>query len=157
LPSNVTAAPVSAIFTRVQQRATAFNGGTAVAQLAPQSWTNVEIDLFLQLANITIGRMPEIDAAFGLSLRVTPPQQWLLATAYLNYEPGMAALERALLRGGPSGRIIAIYRGLANTSAGRARGLVIFEKARDRYDAGVAAQVNLMLNPQHSGTPDLAA
>jgi hypothetical protein len=61
------------------------------------------------------------------------------------------------MRGGPSGRIVAIYRGLANTSTGRARGLEIFAKAHDRYDPNVAAQVNFLLNPQHSTASDRAA
>lgn len=147
LPSNVTAPASSTIFTRVQQRATAFNSGTPIAQLNPQTWTDEEIDLFLQLATLASNRMAEIDAALGLSLRVTPPLTWLLAAAYANYSPAMPAIERALMRGGPNGWITNLYRALASTAAGRTRALDIFSRARDRYHDAIEAQVNQILNP----------
>ncbi len=147
LPTNLTAPTSSTFFTRVQQRASAFNSGTSISQLAPQSWTDPESELFLQLANLSSARLAEVDAALGLSLRVTPPFTWLVAAAYANYSPAMPAIERALLRGGPNGWITPLYRGLASTSSGRTRALEIFSRARSRYHSGIEAQVERILNP----------
>ncbi|HEX2832081.1 MAG TPA: M1 family aminopeptidase/hydrolase [Thermoanaerobaculia bacterium] len=147
LPSNVTAPATSTFFSRVEARAAAFNTGTPFTQLQPQTWSDAELDLFLQLANLTPGRMTEIDTALGLSLRVTPPLTWLLAAGYNTYAPAMPALERALMRGGPNSWITALYRALANTSSGRTKALEIFSRARDRYLDSIAGQVNLILNP----------
>jgi leukotriene-A4 hydrolase len=147
LPSNITAPATSAFFDRVQQRANAFNSGTPIAQLNPQAWTDPEIDLFVQLVNLNASRMTEVDAALGLSLRVTPPLTWLVAAGYNSYAPAMPAIERALLRGGPNGWIPSIYRGLASTNNGRTKAVEIFNHARDRYHDGIAGQVNLILYP----------
>ncbi|HET8798234.1 MAG TPA: M1 family aminopeptidase/hydrolase [Thermoanaerobaculia bacterium] len=150
LPSNVTAPASSTFYARVQQRANAFNAGTPVAQLNPQNWSEPEADLFLQLIALSSSRMAELDAAFGLSLRVTPPLVWLGAAATHNYTPGLPAVERALLRGGPNSWILNLYRALSTTSSGRTRALDIFQRSRDRYADYVEAQVESILNPGNS-------
>ncbi len=156
LPSNVSAPATSTFYDRVAQRATQFNTGTAFAQLDPKAWSDAELDLFLQLTNLTPERMASIDASLGLSMRVTPPLTWLLAAGYAGYTPAMPAIERALMRGGPNGWITAIYRALITTSSGRAKGQEIFNLARDRYHESTAAQVNLILNPPRSEKEDAA-
>ncbi|HYC87882.1 MAG TPA: M1 family aminopeptidase/hydrolase [Thermoanaerobaculia bacterium] len=139
LPSNVTAPATSAIYARVQQRAQSFNGGTPIAQLAPSTWTDVELDLFLSLtpAQAIRARMSEIDAALGLSLRNTPPYAWLTHSIAASYAPARPALERALLRGGPNANIRGLYNALRHTSDNRAFATQMFALARARYHPDV--------------------
>jgi leukotriene-A4 hydrolase len=132
LASNVTAPETSAIRTRAQQRANAFNAGTPIAQLNPGSWTNTEIALFLQLAPTQVrARMAEVDAALALSARDTPPQTWLAYTILARYEPGLAAVDRVLLRGAPYTWISPLYAQLRGVDSNHARSL--FESGRENY------------------------
>lgn len=145
LPSNVTAPTSSAIVTRVQQRAALFAAGTHISQLQPESWTPVELDGFLQTAPATVlrSRMAEIDAALALSARTTPPLSWLTHATHAHYAPANAAVERALMRGGPTGWILSLYNALAHVDHDRA--LDIFNRARDRYRDDIEAQVASLL------------
>lgn len=142
LPSNVTAPVTSAIQTRTEQRADAFSKGTPFAQLQPETWTQVELDLFLQITSSFMirSRMSEIDAALGLSARNIPPYTWLVHAIHARYEPAMAGVERALLRGGPGGWISGLYDALLK-SGQRDRAVEIFHRARKRYAAHIEQQV----------------
>jgi leukotriene-A4 hydrolase len=147
LPSNVTAPTSSAIYTRVLQRAQAFNAGTPVAQLAPQSWTDTEVELFLSIAAVqpVRNRLSELDAAFGLSLRNTPPTIWLIHTAAAGYAPAKPAIERVLLSGGPNVTIMQLYNQLRNTAANRDFAKQMFNQARKRYHPDVEAFVEQIM------------
>lgn len=147
LPSNVTAPASSAIYSRVLQRAQAFNTGTPVAGLAPSTWTNVEIDLFLSIAGVVAvrNRLGEIDQAFGLSARETPPTVFLMHAIAVRYQPAWPALERVLLRGGPNGTIMQLYNALRNNSENRAFAAQMFAVARERYHPNVQAFVEQIL------------
>ena len=150
IPSNITAATQSSLFNRVQGRVNAFvNSGT----LNVQGWTEIETDLFLQIlpSSSFRARISTVDAALGLSFRETAPLSFLLNSIYANYTPANTAVERALMRGGPNGWIPAIYNALASTPAGRQRANEIFNRARDRYEPGVAAQVQQILAPAALG------
>ncbi|HEX7808323.1 MAG TPA: leukotriene A4 hydrolase C-terminal domain-containing protein, partial [Thermoanaerobaculia bacterium] len=157
VPSNITAPTSSVLLSRAQQRATAFNNGTPFSQLNPQTWSDVDIDLFVQIAPMNASRMAEIDAALGLSLRVTPPLSWLVAAGYANYTPALPAIERALMRGGPNSWITTIYRALSSTSSGRTRALDIFSRARDRYHDNIENSVNQILNSNNANLEENAA
>jgi leukotriene-A4 hydrolase len=141
LPSNVTAAAQSAVSNRVQQRAAAFAGGTHISQLQPGSWTQVELELFLSAAPTSVlrARMAEVDAAFGLSARTTPPLTWLTNATRAGYAPANAAVERALMRGGPTGWVLSLYNALAQTD--RNRGIDIYNRARGRYRDDIEEEV----------------
>jgi aminopeptidase N len=147
LPSNVTAATSSFIYTRVLQRAQSFNAGTPIAQLAPSTWTDTEIDLFLQLASAQQlrNRMAEIDAALALSSRTAPPLTWLIHGANASYAPAMPGIERILMRGGTNGAIQQLYNALRFTAANRAFANDVFAKARKRYHPAVEDYVAKML------------
>jgi aminopeptidase N len=148
LPSNITAPASSAIYSRAQQRANAFAAGTPIAQLAPSTWTDVEIEQFLQIApaNVLRPRMAEIDTALGLSMRVTPPLAWLSHAAFARYQPANTAVERALLRGGPNSWITQLYNALAATTSGRQTATEIFGRARKRYHPAIEAYVADLLD-----------
>jgi leukotriene-A4 hydrolase len=135
LPSNLTAPTSSTLYSRVVARAQAFAAGTPLAQLAPQTWTEVEMELFLSTAsaNAIRSRMSEIDAAFGLSMRNAPPHAWLIHAANASYAPARPAIERVLMRGGTNAGIWQIYNALKNTPANRAFAMEIFNVARNRY------------------------
>jgi leukotriene-A4 hydrolase len=141
LPSNLTAPTSSTLLMRVQQRAQAFAGGTHITALAPQTWTQLELEQFLIHApqQAVRSRMAELDAAFGLSARNLPPSSWLMHTIHAQYQPGMAAVERALMRGGSNSSIVNLYRALE--AVNRAKAIEIFNRARDRYDDDVEAEV----------------
>ena len=132
------------MYDRVLARANAFtNGGS----LNAQGWTEAEIDLFLQLVPSTTfrARISTIDAALGLSFRQTPPLLFLVNSIHAGYTPANAAVERAVMRGGPNNWIISLYIALTATSAGRQRANQLFPIARDRYHPAVAAQVQDIL------------
>lgn len=145
LPSNVLAPTArSTMYDRVLARVNAFaNGGS----LNAQSWTEAETDLFLQLlpASTFRARISTIDAALGLSFRQTAPFAFLLNSIHAGYTPANAAIERALMRGGPNSWIPSLYAALASTSSGRQRANEIFSRARDRYHPGIAAAVEEIL------------
>jgi aminopeptidase N len=144
LPSNVTAPVSSAIRTRAQQHTTSFNSGTPIAQLNPGSWTETETSIFLQLASAKVRtRMAEVDAALSLSTRDTPPLAWLVSTVVTRYEPGMAAVERVLLRGAPYTWIAPLYDELRFTDATRAHDL--FQQAREHYYPMLEQEIANML------------
>jgi leukotriene-A4 hydrolase len=148
LPMNFAAGTRSDIFDRTQFRVAEINNGASMASLAPQTWLDVETELFLQtLPRSTFrARASEIDAALGLSLRPAPPTSFLLAAIATDYAPANAGVERVLMRGGGNSTIIALYNALAMTHAGRQRANEIFSRARDRYHASVAAQVEKLLS-----------
>ena len=145
LPTNITAPTSTAMYDRIIQRIVAFNGGAAISTLDPQSWTDVELDLFLQGANSTTirARLAEIDAALGLSMRQAPPTSWLSHAIAARYAPADAAVERVLMRGGSNGTITTIYSWLI--AVDRPRAAQIFAAARNRYHANVVTQVEKML------------
>jgi leukotriene-A4 hydrolase len=151
LPANITAPLASSFYTRVLSRTQAFNGGTPISTLQPQTWTAPESDLFLQLANLTSARLPDVDAALGLSLRVAPPVPWLHAAARANYAPAMPAIERMLIRGGGNSLMTGLYQSLATTQAGRTRAIAIFSQSRDRYADWVETQIAQILGIPATG------
>ncbi|HEX6083012.1 MAG TPA: M1 family aminopeptidase/hydrolase [Thermoanaerobaculia bacterium] len=148
LPSNVTAATSSAIHTRMQQRSEAFNAGTNIAQLSPETWTDIELDLFFQSVNVQTlrMRMAEVDAALHLSARPAPPVRWLTHGLNANYAPVQAGVERTLMRGGPNDAIVSIYNALRTTPENRAYARAMFALLRKRYHRDVEEAVESMLN-----------
>lgn len=148
LPSNVTAATSSVIHARMQQRAQAFDAGTNIAQLAPATWTEVELDLFFQLVNVQTlrARMAEVDAALHLSALSAPPLRWLSHGLRSNYAPVRAGAERILMRGGPNDAIMTIYNALGSTPEDRAYARAMFSLLRKRYHRDVEESVESMLN-----------
>jgi aminopeptidase N len=158
LPSNVTAPTSSTLEERVLLRSGRFRSGTPLAQLDPQSWTDVEKELFLQASDtfFIVVRIAEVDAALGFSAQVTPPLNWLNRAIEAHYQPAMPAVERALLRGGPSGWITSLYGSLVrNGQTQFARD--IFAVARDRYTDAVEAQIASLLNFPLAATVKTAA
>ena len=158
LPTNVTAASSSAIYDRSLQRAQAFAAGTKIAQLAPSTWTDVEIDQFLSLVPATPlrARMAEIDAALALSTRTTPPLIWMVHGANAGYQPVMPAIERVLMRGGTNGSISSLYNALRWTATNRAFAASIFQQARKRYHPGVEEYVAQILASPIGGLREAA-
>ena len=133
LPRTISAPTTSALFNRVNAQATAFRNGAAASAIVTDGWTDIELTLFLQLADQAVRlRMSEVDARFGLSMRVTPPTTWLRQSIRANYGPASAAIERALMRGGSNGTILTLYSELVSSNQ-RDRGRTIFEQAKDRY------------------------
>jgi aminopeptidase N len=148
LPSNVTAPTSSRMFDDVLAESSAFNSGKKASELALKSFTRQQIDIFVQLSRTAVEqRMGELDAAFGFSFQVTPPLQWLLATARTNYQPGMAAVRRVLERGGTNSAVQQIYFALSHTTSGKAVAQTLFQQLRDRYEPSVQNYVEHLLFP----------
>ena len=144
LPANVTAPASSALFDEVMQEVDRFRNGAPVPH--PSHWTSVEYDLFISsLGTSADARMAELDAAYILSSRPTPPFGWLTHSARNRYAPGLVAVDRYLMRGGPNGGVVFLYRILAETEEGRAIGRQIFDRAKDRYLPSVRSQIELIL------------
>lgn len=150
LPSNVTAPTSAAVVTRMRTHVDAFNAGTPMAALDPRSWSDFELDLFLNgVDQLKAGtRLAEIDTALGLSFRTAPPLAWLRLAINARYTPADAAVERMLLRGGPNGTITALYSWLIPVNRSRAQ--QIFNVARDRYHPSVAAAVERLFQNANS-------
>ncbi len=145
LPSNLTAPTSSVMYDRVTARLIAFSGGAAFSTLDPQSWTETELNLFLQGANQDTlrSRLGEIDAALGLSMRQAPPTAWLTNALAAKYSPADAAVERVLMRGGGNGTMTTVYSALI--AVNRTRAAEIFAIAKDRYHPNVAAVIQKWL------------
>lgn len=151
LPSNVTAPTTSVVLDRVIGRLNSYASGTPIAQLNPASWTEVEIDLFVQLVGEPVN-VAELDAALGLSARNLPPMSWLGLVIREGYQPGMAGVERALMAGGPNGQIVSLYNQLMNEGLGDfAR--QVFAVARDRYLDAVEGAVASRIGANNSTAP----
>ena len=151
LPSNVTAPASSAMRDTAIDRGNRWASGTPLAELGASSWTPTELELFLLYApgNTVRARMTELDAAFGLSAMTAPPNIWLTHAMLASYTAAWPAIERVLMRGGPNSTIVATYTKLAHADLVRAR--TIFEHARNRYLASVAAQVQSILGVPSAG------
>lgn len=144
LPASAGAPRRSALYEEVSAHASAFRDGARAA--VPPSWTAIETDLFLNLiGSAAHSRMTELENTFGLSARPTPPLAWLLASIRADYAPGLVAVERILMRGGPNSWIVILYRELAETPKGLALGRAIFERAAGRYLESVRANVEEIL------------
>jgi leukotriene-A4 hydrolase len=144
LPSNITAPASSVLNQRAIDRASAFNSGTPIAQLAPATWSSLDITLFLQYASFT-SRMAQVEAALSLSSRPSPPTAWLNASIRTNYAPGLAAVERMLARPGPASRIVNLYRVFNETPSGHNRALQLFNLYRAVYDRRTEERVATVL------------
>jgi leukotriene-A4 hydrolase len=155
LPSNVTAPTTSVVLDRVLDRLQRYANGTPIAQLAPQTWTESEIELFLQGLTPT-ANLAEIDAALALSTRNLPPTTWLHLSILRHYEPGLAGVERALMAGGPNGSIVSLYNSLMNAGYDT-RAKTIFAAARKRYHEDVESAVANRLNAPNATTMRQAA
>ena len=158
LPSNVTAPTSSAIYTRALDRAQAFHSGTPIGQLSPATWTDVDIEQFLSVVpqSTLRARMAEVDAALGLSVRVTPPLSWMVHAGHASYAPARPAIERALMRGGPNSWITQLYNSLRWTPENRAFALGIFARARKRYHPSIEQNVERMFSNTGSAVRDAA-
>ncbi|MFL6245756.1 MAG: M1 family aminopeptidase [Thermoanaerobaculia bacterium] len=143
LPSNVTAPTTSPIHARMVPRVNAFNAGTPIAQLSPSTWSETEINLFLQATRTqTRARMAEVDAALKPGNLYTPPRTWLLDVIQTRYEPGMPAVERVLMRGMPHGWLLQLYDQFKRFNPDRGR--EIFLRARGGYFPYYRRQISLM-------------
>jgi leukotriene-A4 hydrolase len=149
VPSNVTAPATSPIHNRMVPRINAFIAGTPIAQLSPGTWTDTEILVFLGSTRThTRMRMAEVDAALSLSTKATPPRTWLLDAIMVRYEPGLAAVDRVLMRGMPHGWLAQLYDQLKRWDPDRGR--EIFERARAGYFPYYARQISLLLGVSNS-------
>lgn len=141
LPTNVTAPTSSSMYTRMRAYADSFNGGTSIASMDTSAWTDAELEIFLGAITST-ARLAEIDAALGLSLRPTPPTNWLRLAITNGYTPADAAIERILMRGGPNSTMTNLYSLLIPVN--RTRALQIFNAAKNRYHPNVVQQIEGM-------------
>lgn len=146
LPVNLVSGTSSAVYDRSLQRAQAFAGGAHISTLAPATWTNLELEVFLALTapGVLRSRMVEMDAALQLSSRTTPPFTWLIRSIEAGYEPGLVAVERALMRGGPNSWIPSLYQALVNNGHTE-RAQSIFAQARRRYLQNIETFVDGLL------------
>lgn len=145
LPTNLGAPAKSALYDRVSAEATRFRTGTPVSALNTAGWTDVEIDLFLNLAQSSF-RVAELDAFWNLSSRNTPPMNFLYSAIRGSYAPAKPAIERILMRGGSNGQIISLYSTLTSTEFGRAIAKDVFPRARNRYDEDIANFIESILH-----------
>ena len=140
VPQLAPAPATSALYDEVSALASQFSSGGTIQP--PAHWTTVERDLFLSLiGNSAHGRMSQLDALFGLSSQQTPPFAWLAASIRANYSPGLAGVERVLMRGGSNSAVLQLYNIFAETPSGRDAGRAIFERAKFRYIDWVRIEV----------------
>jgi leukotriene-A4 hydrolase len=144
LPPSAGAPQTSVLYDEVLARANAFRAGAPAS--SPASWTVVEQDLFLNLiGSAAYPRMLELESAFVLSSRSTPPLVWLTHSIRANYAPGLTAVERILMRGGPNNWMVVLYRTLAETPQGMTLARSIFEQAAPRYLDSVRSSIEQIL------------
>ena len=155
LPSNVTTPGTSPIHARMLPRIVAFQNGASLAQLSPGTWSETEINYFFSRTQSAHrrARMAEIDAALSPGTMHTPPRLWLVDVVTARHEPGMAAVERVLLRGEPRAWLFQIYDLLNRWNPARARD--IFQRARAGYFPYYSRQLSLLLGGTNSNTRTL--
>lgn len=136
IPDN---APVvhSDAFLKVEAQVKAFESGAHAASLATKGWSTHEWIHFLRHLpkGLTLARMTDLDAAFGLTSSGNSEilHEWLLRAIEHRYEPAYDALERFLLRQGRRKFLKPLYQKLAETDEGMARARAIYAKARPMY------------------------
>jgi leukotriene-A4 hydrolase len=152
LPGNVTAPTRSVLWDRIEVEAKRFRAGTRASSLNTGGWKQFELGLFLQMVtDIVPQHMAELDATFGLSALKTPSIHWFLGVATTLYPPGLPMFERFLFIGGPNVR--SVYYRLAQTPAGLAYALAIYQRARERYEPDIQAYVDQVLGVHISALP----
>jgi len=136
LPSNCPRVR-SSRFEDVDVQVAAFAKGAGAQDLETAGWTTHEWLRFLAglPADVSLERMAELDAAFGFthSGNTEILAEWFLRVIERGYGPGWDALERFLTAYGRRKYLRPLYRKLAETDAGLARGRAIFEKVRSTY------------------------
>ena len=145
LPSNVTAPTSSRMWDRIRVQSDAFHAGRNASQLDRSGWTQLHLQIFLQLVNDTLpARMPELDAAFGFSNMNTPPLLWLVAVAKRLNAADRTLLDRYLARGSSSS--LPVWNALSQTAAGLAYAVPLFNQVRDSYDPNSQRSIAQMLH-----------
>jgi leukotriene-A4 hydrolase len=123
-------------------------------RISPQSidegsWTTHEWLYFLRRLPESLGgqRMQELDQAYHLtnSTNVEIACQWLLMAIRNSFEPAYHRLEEFMTAIGRLKVLNPLYRELVKTTAGRARALGIYEKARSGYHPIAVASIDQIL------------
>src|SRR5206468_6409442 len=97
-----------------------------------------------QISDITVPRMPELDAAFGFSTMNTPPTLRLIAIARTLSAVDQPVLERYLSSG--TAASLAVWSTLSMTSAGLGYAVPIFMRVRQNYDSAVEKSIAAILH-----------
>ncbi|MEM7314029.1 MAG: leukotriene A4 hydrolase C-terminal domain-containing protein [Planctomycetota bacterium] len=124
---------------QVALAAKSFASGTTPAKLETKDWTTHHWLHFLRSLpeDLSLEQMQLLDSAFQFTSTGNSEilHDWLLRVIQTKYEPGYEALESFLTRQGRRKFLEPLYRQLAATDAGLARGKSIYEKARPGYHA----------------------
>ena len=142
--------PTSGRLDAVDRVARAWVDGTTPAdRIAVGDWTTQEWLRFLRALpeNLAVGRMAELDAAFGLTRRENAEiaAEWLEKAIHNGYAPADARLESFLTSIGRRKFLMPLYRELARTPEGAARARAIYAKARPTYHPIAAESVDRLL------------
>ncbi|MEM0999444.1 MAG: M1 family metallopeptidase [Bacteroidota bacterium] len=143
--------PESDRFSRVDAQRTAWEGGTAAAELSGTAeWTTHEWLHFIRKLprEMSAPQMADLDAAFGFTQSGNSEIQaaWFEHVIRNGYSSGYAALESFLLRVGRRKFLKPLYSALAETPAGKERGLAIYQKARPNYHSVSVGTIDEILN-----------
>jgi aminopeptidase N len=145
MPSNFNAPASSAIWNRISAQATAFRSGASARTLDTRGWTSIETNVFLStISDIIVGRVDDLDAAFGFSQMNTPPTLWLVSIARTLRPIDQTVLNRYLARGWTSST--AVWSALSATPAGTRYAVPLFRQVRDSYDPATQATIANMLH-----------
>jgi aminopeptidase N len=142
--------PQSDALTRVDEARQAWLAGQSPASAIPmKSWSTQETLHFLSTmpADVSVERMGELDAAFGLTKAQNAEiiSRWLQESVKRGYKPAYTRLEPFLTSVGRRKFLDPIYSALAATAEGKSIALEIYAKARPGYHPIAQATVDRIL------------
>jgi aminopeptidase N len=142
--------PQSDALTRVDEARQAWLAGQSPASAIPmKSWSTQETLHFLSTmpADLSVERMGELDAAFGLTKAQNAEiiSRWLQESVKRGYKPAYTRLEPFLTSVGRRKFLDPIYSALAATPEGKSIALEIYAKARPGYHPIAQATVDRIL------------
>lgn len=153
LPANVSE-PAPDAFESVDQQLAALAAGTPPGEIDRAGWTTHHWLHFLRNLpeDLTAEDLARLDQALAFTQagNAEIKSQWLQLAIAHDYEPAYPALESFLTGMGRIKFLGPLYRALAETKEGRARGLAIYEQARPLYHPLAVGAVDHILGWQQA-------
>lgn len=140
----------SARFEQVDAARTAWQDGTAAADLDVDAWTTHEWLQFLRKlpADLTMEQMSELDAAFGFTKSGNNEilAAWFVNTINNGYTPADAAVEKFLVSVGRRKFLTPLYKALVAADPSKEKARAIYAKARPNYHSVSTATMDELLD-----------
>lgn len=137
-------------FQQVEQALQKWQAGTPAAQLDTQEWSSHEWLHFIRMLpeDLSQQQMAALDASFDFTNSGNSEilAAWFMHAIAHNYETAYPAMDRFLNKVGRRKFLVPIYRKMAETTAGKARALDIYSRARSNYHFVSVSSIDKILD-----------